>query len=619
MKRRKLKKMRKKIIVLLIFIFFGYFFLLWPILKIKAKAKKVELRALELKKSFSKNDIDLLENELNKFAKEYKGLEKEAKSVYWTAYIPFLGSYTKDFRNGIESGTYLIKAGQLSLKAISPYADLIGFKKGEGSFIEKSAENRLQTAVLTLDKVLGNIDEISKNLAQVEKRISKINPDRYPKKIGDQEIQSKVKSIKDQIEGVSTLFVDAKPFLKKLPEIFGKDNEKTYLVLFQNDKELRASGGFLTAYAIFRVEKGKIKVERSEDIYSLDNSIPKHPKAPDKILIYHKKVNKFYIRDSNLSPDFVESIKLFQSLYEKSSQKVDYDGIIAIDSNVLVDFLRIFGDTEANGVIFSAKKDKRCDCPQVLYKLFDMVDRPTPYIRANRKGILGDLMFALFYKAIGFSPSRYWGKLSENIFSNLQKKHILLYFVDPTIQKSIERLNYSGKIQDFQGDYLHINDVNFAGAKSNLFVSHYITSKTDIGTDGTVKRELIIEYKNPYHHSDCNLERGKLCLNATLRDWVRIYVPQGAKLISFKGSEKKVKVYNDLGKTVFEGFLRVNPQGKAQISITYTLLKKIKDKSNYKIKIQKQPGTEGHMLKVYVDKRKVFDGKLDKDKVIKNK
>jgi hypothetical protein len=155
--------------------------------------------------------------------------------------------------------------------------------------------------------------------------------------------------------------------------------------------------------------------------------------------------SQFYIRDSNLSPDFVKSLEIFNSLYNKSSDKVQYDGVISIDTKILVDMLSIFGDTEVDGVRFSANKDARCDCPQVIYTLFDMVDRPVGYIKENRKGVLGDLMYALFYKAIGFSPSKYWGTLIQTMFKNLDEKDILLSFTDPQLQAAVEKLNYAGR------------------------------------------------------------------------------------------------------------------------------------------------------------------------------
>lgn len=610
------KKSKKRFVIgaffLIIVVILTYAYLTYN--SIVKKGKVLIASAKELKTAFSQNDIVLLNNKVQDFSQKYDDFKKSAQSVYWASFIP----YVADFKNGVEAGDYLIRAGEESIKAIAPYADLIGFKKGQSSFVEKSAEDRLQTAILTLDKVLTKVDSISEDINQAEIRIEKIDPGRYPKKIGSIQVRDKIENIRDQFTGLASLFVEAKPLVKKLPEIFGSDKEKTYLVLFQNDKELRATGGFLTAYAVFKVRGGKMTVQRSKDIYTLDDSISIHPSAPEEILTYHKGVSRFFIRDSNLSPDFPTSVGLFNSLYKNSGEKVNYDGIIALDTNVLVDMLTIFGDTEARGVRFSATEDKRCDCPQVIYALLNDIDRPVGFIKEDRKGILGDLMYQLFYKAIGFSPSKYWGTLVQEMFKNLQEKHILLYFVDSNLQKSVEKLNFAGKLQEFDSDYLHVSNVNFAGAKANLFTSQAISSKTILNDNGKITREVVVEFRNPYPHSDCNLERGGLCLNATLRDWIRFYVPKGSSLISFAGSKKKTQTYDELGKTVFEGYLEITPMGKAQVIVKYSLPDNVNGK-DYKLLIQKQPGTYDDKLKVDVDGKNLYNGVLDVDREIKSK
>lgn len=616
MRRRKPGKLsRKKLIgIVLAILIFTYLFIIRPVSNIRAKANEVTASAKELKYAFSQNDMNLVQIKLDTFSKKYNSLEKEARGIYWLVFIP----YVSDLKNGIEAGRFAIEAGKEAVTAISPYADLIGFKKGGVSFVEKSAEDRLQTAVLTLDKVLTRIDAVSDNIRKAEERMNKIDPQRYPEKIGKTHVRGQIQNVKDQFYGISSLFVDAKPLLKQLPEILGKDGEKTYLILFQNNYERRATGGFLTSYAFFKIKDGRMKIERSEDIYSLDNSISSHPSAPKEILTFHKGVNQFFIRDSNLSPDLLESIKLFEGLYRRSSVDVDYDGIILLDSKVLVDMLKIFGDTEADGVVFTANEDKRCDCPQVIYTLFDIVDRPVNYVKTDRKGILGDLMYALFYKAVGFSPSKYWGTLAQTMFSNLEEKHILLYFKDKSLQQAAENINFAGRIRPFEGDYLHVSGVNFAGAKSNLFIDETIESKTKISSSGHIEKEVVLTYKNPYSHSDCNLERGGLCLNAVLRNWLRVYVPEGSKLESFNGSQRAVRTYNSLGKTVFEGFMTVSPEGRSQVTITYTLPDSI-TKQNYQYMIQKQPGVENDKqdLKVTIGGARVFDGPFVKDKIFK--
>ncbi len=600
-------KNKSGLVFLVVLLVLGYFFVVRPILNIKSKAKIVLASAKEMKSIFAKNDIVLLKTKLDDFSNKYQNLEKAAKPIYWASFIP----YVSDLKNGLTAGNYLIKAAKEAVVTIEPYADLIGFKKGEQSFSEKSAEDRLQTAVLTLDKMAQKIDPIAEDLDQAGKSIAKINPNRYPKKIGKTVLRANIVNLKDQFEGMTELFVNAKPLIKKLPHILGSKEERVYLVLYQNDKERRATGGFFTFYAVFKINKGKMTIYRSDDIYSLDNEISNHPKAPREILTYHKGVSQFYIRDSNLSPDFVESIKLFESLNQKSGAKVVYDGIIALDSKILVDMLTIFGDVEVNGIRFSAKIDKRCDCPEAIYTLFDVVDRPVNYVKVNRKGIMGDLMYRLFYNALGFSPSKYWGTLIQTMFKNLDEKHILVYFKDAETQKSLEQLNFAGRLREAKGDYLHINNVNFAGAKSNMFVSESIESKTN-GSE----REVTIVFRNPYPASDCNLERGGLCLNATLRNWIRFYVPEGSKLISLQGSTKKVQTYDELGKTVFEGFLEIMPMGQGKIIVKYTLPPSV-DIKDYSLLVQKQPGVMEQKLKVSFNNKSLFDGLLITDKIVK--
>lgn len=137
-----------------------------------------------------------------------------------------------------------------------------------------------------------------------------------------------------------------------------------------------------------------------------------------------------------------------------------------------------------------------------------------------------------------------------------------------------------------------------AGAKSNMFVSEKVTKDITVSGD-TVTTKLTVDYKNPYKGSDCGLESGGLCLNAPLRNWVRVYAPQGSKLVETKGvisptdgKSKPMDTFSDLGKTMFEGFLIVNPLGTARIEVTYTSPVKSTD-GKYRLLIQKQPGTDG--------------------------
>ena len=73
-------------------------------------------------------------------------------------------------------------------------------------------------------------------------------------------------------------------------------------------------------------------------------------------------------------------------------------------------------------------------------------------------------------------------------------------------------------------------------------------------------------------------------------------------------------VKEDLGKTVFEGFLTVRPLGSAQLTVKYEL--PIKASKDYTGLIQKQPGTAGHEFTVVVKGKQKDQFKLTTDRIV---
>lgn len=558
-------------------------------------------------------NIALAKKEFVKAKDDVTIAKNDLMPIGFVGFIPFFGGYYNDAKNGLSAAEHGLNAAIITSDTLIPYADVLGLK-GEKSFAQGSAEDRIKLAVNTLGKVVPKIDVIEKEIEAAQADIAKLNANRYPsigklKKVHDGIIQ--IQSVAD---GAVLAVRQGKPLIKLLPELMGEKKTKKYLVVFQNDKELRPTGGFMTFYAVFRVEQGIIHVDSALDIYSLDDSLPTHAKAPPIIAKYLPKVSTFNIRDSNLSPDFVTSMKTFNSLYKTSPQKTEIDGIIAIDTHFLVSILEILGDVTAGGLTFNAKNDPRCDCPQVVYVLEDNTTKPVNYIKSNRKGLLAELLFAIMQKALSSSPKLYWGKLTQAAIKDAQEKHIMFYLFNPSAQKGIEALNWGGRIKEFNGDYLHINDANFGGAKANLFVTQQVRVDFNITSSGEITNTLLITYKNPKPGSDCNLERGGLCLNATLRNFQRVYVPLGSTLSSSKGSEVKVETKKEFGKTYFESFLTVNPLGKAEMTYTYKLPFKVTTKT-LPFLIQKQPGTDVIPYEIYVNGRKVdaFDLVSDRE------
>ena len=165
--------------------------------------------------------------------------------------------------------------------------------------------------------------------------------------------------------------------------------------------------------------------------------------------------------------------------------------------------------------------------------------------------------------------------------------------------------NWAGEIKSPEGDFAMVVDANMASLKTDPGVKRTIDySVTKEGDD--LIGNLSVRYKNEGYFG---------WKTTRYRTYTRIYVPQGAELIEHSGvmnndklidgSPADPEVYDELNKTVFAGFIAIEPQAEATLHYKYKLpdhLKQALEENNYyKIYLQKQAGTPGHDLNVSMD------------------
>ncbi len=527
----------------------------------------------------------------------------------------------------MRAGQAGLDAGDIVLTTIQPYADLLGFTGITENVLaaktgEQTTQDRIDFIVKTIPDLVPKIDSISAKAKIVSDEISQINPDRYKnKKFQGKELSALIISAQGLSAQTTELLINGKPMLEKAPYLLGMDSPRVYLMLFQNDKELRPTGGFMTAYAIMKVDKAKFEPISSNDIYNLDAQYKPSIKAPEPLIKYIKGPyilsQNLRLRDMNWSPDFAMSMQMFTDSIKEVGVK-NIDGIIGVDTQLLTNLLNVIGPIGVPGFgNFSTAIDPQCNCAQVIHELESFADVEGPIIwdpltgkiilrppnSDNRKKIIGPLMNSILANALG-QPKDKLANLFTAGFTSLIEKHVLLYIFDQNTEKAVSDVGLGGTIKDFDGDYLHINDANLGGRKSNLYATEEVEQKVDISAGGGVTKTVTITYKNPQSQDGW--------LNSVLPTWVRVYVPKGSTLVTSEGLEAKAEPYEDLGKTVFAGFFQLRPEGVSKVTFQYKLPFKVV--KQYKLLIQKQPGTDGFLYTVNVGKHsEEFFLKTDKE------
>lgn len=603
-------------------LFLGLFLLLLivagiPGFMVYASAKKTSDSSQKLLDAVRSQNLEEMKKSLGETREDLISLEGKLKLLSWMKFIPFLGGYVSDAQHGVKAAVVGTEAGDIVIQALEPYADFLGFKGGAAANSPtKTAEDRINFLVQTIEGVTPRLDEISEKMAVITAEVNHIDPNRYPQSFRGKPIREKVRETVTLVNQINELVSHGRPVLEKAPYLLGKDGERQYLFIWQNDKELRPTGGFITAYSIVKVKDGKFQPVASNDIYNLDDKLRNKEPAPEPIKKYLPLVTKWNLRDMNLSPDFKESMQVFVENYRKTKSP-EFDGVIAMDTHLLVNVLNVLGSIGVPGYgNYSTEVDSRCNCPQVIYELESFADVAGPIVwdpvsgkivykpphADNRKEVLGPLMNSILANAMG-QPKEKLPDLFQAGWNSVLEKHVLFYFEREDVQKAMEAFNLAGRIRDVEGDYLHINDTNFAGAKSNLYVQQEVELDIEPGKDGNTNT-LTVKYKNPQKYDGW--------LNGPYRDWVRIYVPKGSTLIDSTGSEVGFETKEDLGKTMFEGFFVLRPEGVHEVKLTYKT--PVKKDGRYKLLIQKQPGTDGHHYTVAVgDGIQEFNLKTDKE------
>jgi hypothetical protein len=364
-----------------------------------------------------------------------------------------------------------------------------------------------------------------------------------------------------------------------------KNSERTFLVLFQNETELRPGGGFVGSFGVVTVKNGKVTDSNAYDSWLLTyNNAPKIP-APIQFKDW-LGVSTLEFLDSNWSPDFETNAKTALDFYAKYSAAnpqytKSFDGVIAINTKTLSSLLEYTGPIKIDGypVEFTAK-----DFQTQLEKWVEVDYRQNGIANSERKAILKDLAKSVVAQVESLNASDKL-KLADKLSHLLDAKDIMIYSLDPSMQLKLEKQGWAGKInQNYDNDYLLIVDANMGGLKADP----YIQRQADYSVDFSGEKPLAI-LKLTYKYDAPGVDWKT---PETFQFYSRSYTPQGSRLISVDGNYTAPIYYEkELNKQIFGLRMQIH-MGKSEVlTLKYELPDTI-TKDNYHLLVEKQSGAD---------------------------
>jgi hypothetical protein len=404
-------------------------------------------------------------------------------------------------------------------------------------------------------------------------------------------------------------------------DLLGLHDPRAYLVVAQNNDELRATGGFITAAGRVVLQEGKIAEMSFMDSYAVDDFSNYYPDPP-QALYDTMLAEQWLFRDSNWSPDFPTAAQQMATFFEMGTGQT-VDGVIAMDMvglRILVDAmgpLSIAGEgaplTGAEVVEWMRSTRGGLEEGEALGEWW-----------LHRKDFMGPLADAIKNRLESGQVD--WIQLIKAARQVVREKHLLVYFEDVDTQTLLRAQNLDGALKPTQSDYWMIVDSNVGINKADANIEREILYQISMAQDGSLLANLEIHYRNrtPAGDEPCdpNPRYSEIYQGETQRcywDYLRVYVPQMAELLQMpsaplpeislpgeklnRGGEETFQVLeSEAGKQVFSLYFLL-PRGEEQKwSFSYRLppdtLQNENGRWHYRLDIQKQPGKRTEQVQV---------------------
>jgi len=379
----------------------------------------------------------------------------------------------------------------------------------------------------------------------------------------------------------------AKEFSQTIPDLLGEGTPTSYLLLFQNNMELRPTGGFIGSFALINFDQGRLTGIDVSDVYTADGQLKGHVEPPAPIKDHLGEAN-WFLRDANWDADFPTSAEKIEWFLEKETDK-SVSGVATIDLDVVKKALQVLGPISLNDFneIITADNLYEKTQAEVQTNFFPGSTKKASFLTALSRELLNKVQ----EKGLK-DPSA----LVKILGASLEEKHFLVSFHNKDAQKAVSTLMFDGGVLvpncsgNCLADYFGLVEANLGVNKANYFLQRSLNLKAELAL-GKVEKRLEIDYKNSANPV--------LGLAGRYKNYLRVILPLTSSEISVKEvigqSEEEIKfTEEDIRGRKEIGFLvEIAPSQEVKILVNWKNESQVDFSlpGEYRLYVRKQPGT----------------------------
>lgn len=441
-----------------------------------------------------------------------------------------------------------------------------------GFFAPTSSTSASTTPTLTqemLDTLTAKFEDAVTHINSAMSYLQSADLSSLPSQIASPQQVGQIRGVLANWPSIQTRLSSADGWLHVAPALLGIGKPTRLLVEIMDRAEMRSTGGFIGAYGVLTISKGKIQPFALQDVFTLDvpyvNRIGYS--APPATYSWWP-FKGFGLRDSNLSPDFPTSARLGMSMLAKEGGP-QVQGVVGMNATVIARMLKIIGSVKVPGYDVTVT-DKNLEAMIRLYTETsaqrDGNDLPVSdqvtSIHERFTALLGREMMAKAHVMKGAQNAA----VVQALLASFGLKDMQIYLSDPKAETLVSQLGFDGAVAQGPGDAVTIADSNLTGNKATAFTTLTYTDAVTLDAQGAATHHLAITY---LFSSASNPD---LIHFLYKRDYyltyLRVYAPKDAHLVSyggFNGGQTQINHTDLPGRQMWGGLVDL------QDGVTYTL------------------------------------------------
>lgn len=380
-----------------------------------------------------------------------------------------------------------------------------------------------------------------------------------------------------------------------LPKMLGASDKTSYLTLFQNNMELRPTGGFIGSYGIADFGGGKLNGLTVNDIYSADGQLKGHVEPPEPIKKYLGEGN-WYFRDSNWNPDFAVSAGRAEWFLNKEMEQ-SVDGTIAIDLNPIKKILNY------TGPIFLPDYNLTVTAEN-LYEKTQQESQANFFAGSRKKASFLTALSRVLIGKISQVDSKQKIGILRSLYRGLEERSIQIHLNEKKLQDPIDKLAWNGSISTYSCGTECYSDF-FADVEANLGVNksnYFITRKLNLGV--SIDKNKVTRNLNMNLTNSANPSLGE---SGQYKVYLRVLIPEdarllGAKVINGQSEENlNIETVQVNGRQEMGTYIEILPGDSKTVNFGWVSNISSNKISSYGLFVRKQAGTGSDPLSVQID------------------